>query len=120
MTAADIVQISTSTRASLGNTCFSRACERIGALWYQTGLIEPAPILALLCERHTLPGKKPRASYLNTYASYLGQLVEAGLAAGYRPTDFGLEHISVGGEVVTAGLKARCQELFGPVCFLES
>lgn len=120
VTPEDIVQISTSARATLGNTCFSRACERIGALWYQTGLVEPAHALALLSECHTLPGKKPRASYLNTYASYLGQLVEVGLAAGYRPADFGLEHISVGGEVVTAGLKTRCQALFGPVRFLES
>lgn len=69
VTPADIVQISTSARATLGNTCFSRACERVGALWYQTGLIEPLQALALLRERHTLPGKQPRASYLNTYAS---------------------------------------------------
>lgn len=120
VTPADIVQISTSARATLGNTCSSRACEQIGALWYQTGLIEPAQTLALLSQRHTLPGKKARASFLNTYASYLGQLVEAGLATGYRPSDFGLERIAVGGEVVTAGLKARCQQLFGPVHFLES
>ena len=120
VTNEDIVQISTSARATLGNTCFSRACERVGALWYQTGLVEPGHALALLSEHHQLPGKKPRASYLNTYASYLGQLVEYGLAAGYHPADFGLERISVGGEVVTAGLKTRCQELFGPVRFLES
>ena len=41
------------------------------------------------------------------------------MAAGYRPADFGLERISVGGEVVTAGLKARAQQLFGPVAFIE-
>lgn len=117
--AEDIVQLSTSSRATLGNSCFARACERIGATWYQTGLVDPAQTLALLAQRHTLPGKKPQASYLNIYASYLGQLVEVGLAAGYRPTDFGLERISVGGEIVTAGLKARAQQLFGPVTFSE-
>ena len=116
---ADIVQLSTSSRATLGNSCFARACERIGAMWYQTGLVDPAQALALLAQRHTLPGKKPQTSYLNTYASYLGQLVEYGLAAGYCPADFGLERISVGGEVVTAGLKVRCQQLFGPVAFTE-
>jgi phenylacetate-CoA ligase len=115
----DIVQISTSARATLGNTCAALAYERIGALWYQTGLIEPAQALALLAERHRLPGKKQQTSYLNTYPSYLGQLVEYGLAAGYGPTNFGLEGISVGGEVVTAGLKARAQQLFGPVRFSE-
>ena len=96
VTAADIVQLSTSARATLGNTCFAHACERIGALWYQTGLVDPAQSLALLAERHAIAGKKERVSFLNTYASYLGQLVDDGLAAGYQPVDFGLERISVG------------------------
>jgi phenylacetate-coenzyme A ligase PaaK-like adenylate-forming protein len=117
LSSADIVQISTSSRATLGNTCFAGACARIGALWYLTGLVEPAHALALLAEEHHLPGKKPRASVMSTYPSYLGELVECGLQMGYRPVDFGLERISVGGEVVTEGLKARCQELFGPVQF---
>jgi len=115
----DIVQISTSSRATLGNACFSQACQRIGAAWYLAGLVQPAQALALLAEEHHLPGKKPRTSFLSTYPSYLGELVECGLAAGYRPADFGLERISVGGEVVTAGLKARAQQLFGPVAFNE-
>jgi phenylacetate-coenzyme A ligase PaaK-like adenylate-forming protein len=115
----DIVQISASSRATLGNTCFARACERIGALWYQAGLVEPALALALLAEAHQVPGKKPRASFLSVYPSYLGELVEFGLAAGYRPADFGLERISTGGEIVTEGLKARARRLFGPVEFLE-
>jgi acyl-CoA synthetase (AMP-forming)/AMP-acid ligase II len=66
-----------------------------------------------------LPGKKPRVSYLLTYPSYLGELVEAGRRLGYRPNDFGLERIGVGGEIVTAGLKERCPELFGAVTFVE-
>ncbi len=115
----DIVQISTSARATLGNTCFSQACQRIGAAWYLAGLVQPAQALALLAEEHDIPGKKPRTGFLNTYPSYLGELVEYGLAAGYRPADFGLERISVGGEVVTAGLKARAQQLFGAVTFIE-
>jgi hypothetical protein len=64
-------------------------------------------------------GKKPQTSVLYTYPSYLGELVECGLALGYRPTDFGLERIYVGGEVVTAGLKARSQQLFGAARVLE-
>jgi phenylacetate-CoA ligase len=115
----DTVQISTSSRATLGNTCFAAACERIGALWYQTGLVEPEVALALLAEKHRLPGKKERASFLNVYPSYLGKLVECGLRLGYRPVDFGLERISIGGEIVTEGLKERCQRLFGPVAFVE-
>jgi phenylacetate-coenzyme A ligase PaaK-like adenylate-forming protein len=75
--------------------------------------------VAQLREHHKLRGKKAQASYLNIYPSYLGQLVEYGLAAGYGPSDFGVERISVGGELVTAGLKARTQALFGPVRFSE-
>ena len=119
ITPADIVQVSTSSRATLGNNCFTRACERIGAVWYQAGLVAPDHALGLLAERHRIPGKVPQASYLNTYASYLGQLVECGLANGYGPSDFGLRTISVGGEVVTQGLLARARELFGEVEYTQ-
>lgn len=115
----DVVQISTSSRATLGNTCFSQACQRIGAVWYLAGLVHPAQALTLLAEEQPVPGKKSRTSFLNTYPSYLGELVEYGLAAGYRPADFGLERISVGGEVVTAGLRERCRQLFGDVTLIE-
>jgi hypothetical protein len=80
---------------------------------YLAGVIEPADALALLAEPRRAPGKKSRTSVLYTYPSYLGQLVEYGLALGYGPTDFGLERIFAGGEIVTEGLKARSQQLFG-------
>jgi phenylacetate-coenzyme A ligase PaaK-like adenylate-forming protein len=109
----DVVQVSTSARATLGNTCLARACARIGALWALTGLVEPRLALAQLTEAHRVPGKRPRPSYLVVYPSYLGELVERGLAAGLGPADFGLERIAAGGEVVTSGLKARARRLFG-------
>jgi phenylacetate-coenzyme A ligase PaaK-like adenylate-forming protein len=120
VSAEDIVQISTSARATLGNTCFAGACTRVGALVYMGGLIDPWQSLALLAEEHHLPGKKRRASVLLTYASYLGELVEEGLRAGYGPNDFGLERIMAGGEIVTSGLKERSRRLFGDVRFGES
>jgi phenylacetate-coenzyme A ligase PaaK-like adenylate-forming protein len=116
---ADIIQVNTSSRASLGNTCFAGACARLGALVYPVGLVEPEHSLALLAEEHHLPGKKPKTSVLSIYPSYLGELVECGLRLGYRPGDFGLERIATGGELVTTGLKVRSQELFGPVEFME-
>jgi phenylacetate-CoA ligase len=119
ITAEDVVHIGTSSRATLGNTCLAGACTRIGALWYQAGLIEPTEALALLAEQRHIMGKKPRASVLSTYPSYLGALVEEGQRLGYGPANFGLERIFVGGEVVTEGLKTRCRELFGPVTFSE-
>jgi phenylacetate-coenzyme A ligase PaaK-like adenylate-forming protein len=115
----DIVLISTSARATLGNTCFMGACARIGAQVTLGGLIEPAHTLALLAEPRRLAGKKSHISVLSSYPSYLGELVTTGLRLGYRPADFGLERIFTGGEIVTAGLKARCQQLFGAVEFVE-
>ena len=119
ITDEDIVQISTSSRATLGNIGLAGACARIGAVTYLAGVVDPAHTLALLAEQHRLPGKKERASAVSLYPSHLGEVVEAGTRLGYRPIDFGLERILVGGEVVTEGLKQRCQRLFGPVTFLE-
>jgi acyl-CoA synthetase (AMP-forming)/AMP-acid ligase II len=47
-------------------------------------------------------------------------LVECGNRLGLLPTDFGLERILTGGELVTQGLKTRAQRLFGGVRFSES
>jgi phenylacetate-CoA ligase len=116
---SDIVQLSTSSRATLGNTCFGGACARIGALVHLAGLVEPMRTLGLLAEEHRIPGKKPRVSYMTTYASYLGELVECGLQQRYGPSDFGLEGISVGGELVSEALKERARRLFGAVEFDE-
>jgi len=46
----DIVLISTSARATLGNTCFMGACARLGAQVSMGGLVEPELTLALLAE----------------------------------------------------------------------
>ncbi len=115
----DIVLISTSARATLGNTCFAGACARVGAQISLGGLVDPALTLALLAERRHLAGKKSRVSVLSIYPSYLGELITEGLRRGYRMSDFGLERIFTGGEIVTAGLKERCRELFGDVAFIE-
>jgi phenylacetate-coenzyme A ligase PaaK-like adenylate-forming protein len=115
----DVVQMNTSSRATLGNIGLAGACAHIGAVAYLTGVVDPAHTLALLSERHRLPGKKERASVVSLYPSYLGEIVEAGLQLGYTPADFGLERIFAGGEVVTEGLKARAARLFGPLTFVQ-
>jgi phenylacetate-CoA ligase len=120
ITPADVVQVSTSARASLANTAFINACQRVKSLVYQTGLIDPTQTLALLTERRPIPGKKARPSVLLTYPSYLGKLVTDGLSQGYTPADFGLERIFLGGEIVTEGVKQHCQALFGPVKIEEA
>jgi phenylacetate-coenzyme A ligase PaaK-like adenylate-forming protein len=78
----DIVLVSASARATLGNTCFMGACARIGAQVSMGGLIDPAQTLALLSEPRRLVGKKPRVSVLSIYPSYLGELVTCGLQQG--------------------------------------
>jgi phenylacetate-CoA ligase len=115
----DVVMISTSSRATLGNTGTLEGAKRTGALAFLGGLVDPALTLALLAEELRIPGKKRRVSSLITYPSYLGELVECGLRMGYGPSDFGLERISIGGEIVTEGLKRRAAEVFGPVHFSE-
>ena len=105
----DVVQINSSSRATLGNACFAGACAKIGAMVRPVGLIEPPRTLALLAEKLHIPGKKPQASYVSIYPSYLGELVEVGLRLGYAPSDFGVERIGVGGELVSEGLKARAE-----------
>jgi phenylacetate-coenzyme A ligase PaaK-like adenylate-forming protein len=117
--AEDIVQLSTSSRGTLGNVCLAGACAHLGAMVYLAGVTEPTLALGLLAQTHHVAGKKPQTSVLYTYPSYLGDLVECGLSLGYRPSDFGLERIFVGGEVVTEGLKARSQQLFGSARVLE-
>jgi len=82
--------------------------------------VDPRQTLELLAQPVRMSGRVPKASVLSTYASYLGQLVELGLAAGYRPADFGLRSISVGGEVVTAGLLRRARRLFGEAVRIET
>ncbi|MBI2761502.1 MAG: hypothetical protein HYX51_08765 [Chloroflexi bacterium] len=84
------------------------------------GVVEPAQILALLSERHTLPGVRPRVSAMAIYPSSLGELVECGLARGCRPGRLRPGRAIVDGEVVTEGLKARAERLVGPVTFGES
>lgn len=119
ITSEDIVQISTSSRGTLGNLSVAGACAHIGALVSLAGVLEPAHTLALLAEQRHLVGRKARTSVLYTYPSYLGALIEDGLAQGYRPADFGLERIFVGGEIVTEGLKLRCRQLFGDARVIE-
>jgi len=104
-------------RATLGNVCLAGACAHIGALVSMAGLVDPAQTLAQLAEKRHIPGKRAQVSLLYTYPSYLGALVETGLRLGYRPADFGLKEIAAGGEIVTQGLQACCEQLFGPVRF---
>ena len=116
----DIAQIYLSSRALIAVSSVMGCCAYIGVPVHLAGLVSPAHALALLSERRSVPGKRERVSVIDAYPSYIGELVEEGLRAGYRPDDFGLRHIVVGGEILTAGLRRRAQRLFGPVTFQET
>jgi len=92
---------------------------RVGAVVYQAGFVDPAHALALLAEKRSLPGHRPRANVLSTTPSYFGSLVERGAELGYRPRDFGVERIVLGGEIATQGLRDRATRLFGEVEYVE-
>jgi phenylacetate-CoA ligase len=116
----DVVQVSISTRARLGVHGVTFSANAIGAVVHPAGVVSPGHTLALLSERHRLPGKKSRVSVMSTYPSYLGELLEHGLAEGYGPSDFGLERVLLGGEIVSEGMQRRVQELFGPIQFIQN
>lgn len=111
----DILQIATASRGLLGNVSLAAACAHTGTQVAMTGVVDPRAALAQLAEARSLDGKRARTSLLYTYPSYLGELVEAGLALGYGPSDFGLRRVFVGGEIVTAAVRDRAAALFGDV-----
>ena len=116
----DVVQFSVSSRGMFPVMLGARTIARLGAVVYQAGLVDPAHALALLAERRSLPGHKRQTSLLSTVPSYLGSLVERGSALGYRPQDFGVERIMLGGEIATQGLRDRAAHLFGEVEYIET
>src|SRR5215212_9003983 len=117
--ASDIIQINTAAGALLGNWNLASGAAHVGALVQPVGLVAAERSLTLLTQPLAISGKKDRVSVLSTYPSYLGDLVETGARLGYSPTDFGLERIHTGGEIVTQGLKARTRRLFGEVTIAE-
>jgi phenylacetate-CoA ligase len=115
----DVVQLSVSSRALFPVMLAGQVAARVGAVVYQAGLVDPAHALALLAEKRSLRGHSPQANVLSTVPSYLGSLVERGAELGYRPRDFGVERIVLGGEVATQGLRDRAGRLFGEVEYVE-
>jgi phenylacetate-CoA ligase len=116
----DVVQLSVSSRALFPVMLAAQIAARVGAVVYQAGVVDPTHALALLAEKRSLPGHKAKASVLSTTPSYFGGLVERGAELGYRPGDFGLERILLGGEVATQGLRERATRVFGEVEYVEA
>lgn len=111
----DVVQISISPRNQLGVQALQVPSAVVGATVHVAGMPPPEQTLALLAER-----RRPPVNVMSIHPSYLGELVTAARVLGYRPSDFGLERVLLGGEVTTDGLLRRAGEVFGDtVDFLD-
>jgi phenylacetate-coenzyme A ligase PaaK-like adenylate-forming protein len=114
ITSEDVLVIATSPRA-LGSLNIATSATRIGAHVRLLGAQDPSAMLTALSTRRRMPGHVDRPSLLSANPSYLGMLVEAAPNAGLGPDDFGLRRIFTGGELLTAGLRARLAALFGEI-----
>ncbi|NJA58625.1 phenylacetate--CoA ligase family protein [Streptomyces sp. NEAU-H3] len=101
------------SRATLPLLSTEESVTRVGAAFVQIGTVDPALALDRLAAPLNLPGKAPQITHLNVSASYLAALVQTAERDGWRATDFGLEHLAVGGEVLSAPLRERAEAAFG-------
>ncbi|MER7850432.1 AMP-binding protein [Kitasatospora sp. NPDC096077] len=101
------------SRATLPLVYAEESTTRTGAGFVQFGTIDPVLALDRLAAPLGLPGKDPRITHLTTSASYLAALVQEAEHHRRHRGDFGLRSISVGGEVLSAPLRRRAEEVFG-------
>jgi phenylacetate-CoA ligase len=101
------------SRATLPLLNVEESVTRIGASFVQIGTVDPAVALDRLAAPLGLRGKAPQITHLTISASYLSALVEEAERGDWRPSDFGLESIGVGGEVLSDPLKERAAAALG-------
>ncbi|MFJ6574266.1 phenylacetate--CoA ligase family protein [Streptomyces sp. NPDC091292] len=101
------------SRATLPLLNVEESVTRIGASFVQIGTVDPAVALDRLATPLGLRGKAPQITHLTVSASYLSALVEEAERGGWQPSDFGLESIGVGGEVLSEPLRDRAAAALG-------
>ncbi|WP_371789911.1 phenylacetate--CoA ligase family protein [Streptomyces sp. NBC_01471] len=101
------------SRATLPLINVEESVTRIGASFVQIGTVDPVVALDRLATPLGLRGKAPQITHLTISASYLSALVEEAERSGWRASDFGLESIGVGGEVLSEPLKERAAAALG-------
>lgn len=101
------------SRATLPLLNTEESITRVGASFVQFGTIDASLALDRLAAPLGLPGKAPQITHVSSSASYLSALVEAAEQGGWRPADFGLESIAVGGEVLSDPLRRRAEAVLG-------
>lgn len=108
----DVVHLAVPGRATLAQHLTVDAAHLIGASAMYLGVMDLTDTLAALAARTGVGRQKERASVLTTTASHLGALVSAAEHQGRDSSDFGLELILSGGEVLSDALKQRAAAVF--------
>ncbi|MEV4759268.1 hypothetical protein AB0J86_29800 [Micromonospora sp. NPDC049559] len=108
-----VVAFAGSSRATVPLLGVGTAVPAVGATFVQFGTIEPRVAVERLAAPLPLPGSPRQVTHLTANTSYLAALVAVAEREGWRPADFGLESIQVGGEVLTEALRARAAAVFG-------
>ncbi|MEU4231743.1 AMP-binding protein [Nonomuraea sp. NPDC026600] len=108
-----VVMSTISSRATLAKLTVQQALAMVGAGFAALGTVDPRIALDRLTEQRSLPGKEPQVTHLITTASYLGCLVQLVERGRWRPSDFGLLQVLVGGEVLSDPLRRRAEQAFG-------
>lgn len=104
----DCMQLNVSSRATSTVEQAIRLCGLTGAACRVVGLVPPDE-----CLDQMITGDGPPPTVLNTYPSYLGQLVTAARRRGHGPGDFALRTIYTGGEILSYTLAEAAREMFG-------
>jgi phenylacetate-CoA ligase len=108
-----VVAFAGCSRATMPVTVSMETTVRIGASYIQLGTVEPEVVLDALASPVGLRDKAPQVTHLTCATSVLAGLVQAAQDGGWHPDDFGLESITVGGEVLTAALRQRALRTLG-------
>lgn len=104
----DRLQVSISSRATAAVHLTVGLCRVVGMPCRVVGMVPAAEGLD-----HLTGVYGPPPTLLQTYPSYLGQLVTAARERGLGPADFALRMINVGGEVLSSALARAARETLG-------
>ncbi len=105
---SDCLQINLSSRATGAVQLNMSVCRLVGARTHALGIIPPDESLD-----HLLGSGVEAPTILNTYPSYLAQLIHAARRRRLGPSDFHLRRIECGGEVLTPALAQAARDTLG-------
>lgn len=111
----DYFQLNISSRATAAVQQNLATCRLVGARTRMLGMIPADESIDSLLDKRD--GQAP--TLLNTYPSYLAELIHAAQRRGLKPSDFCLRHVSCGGEVFSTALMQAARQTFGPTRVID-